>query len=115
MRSLENELEQFKRQVGENNHKKIDDMKLKTKLKVIEDKQKVLATPIEYGKCKDRSVSKFIDSIAICMSDLKTTEDGFVEITGEQINNKKKEMGLKKIDAPRGVNDEDIILSKRKH
>ncbi len=115
MRSLENELEQFKRQVGENNHKKIDDMKLKTKLKVIEDKQKVLATPIEYGKCKEKSVSSFIDGLMICMSDVKIRDDGFIEITGEQINLKKKQMGLKKIDAPRGVNNKDIILSKPKH
>jgi hypothetical protein len=49
------------------------------------------------------------------MSDVKIRDDGFIEITGEQINLKKKQMGLKKIDAPRGVNNKDIILSKPKH
>jgi len=120
MKQLNKELEEMKKELSEKGKKQVESMQLKNK-KIIDLKNQILVTPMNFGKTEANSVAKFTKSLGLCFSDFNI-EDGYINVdksqiivNGKYINKKRKEIGLNGRDAPWGIryNDEIIIKSKK--
>ena len=112
MKELNDQLEELKINVGKESQEKLELMQLKTKMNVIKETEKIITTPINYKKMKNQSTLDFIDNVDFCLADLDIDEDGFIQIPGSAIINKKREMGLNGTKAPR-VSSKDKIGYKK--
>jgi hypothetical protein len=101
MNELNNQLEELKMNASKENKEKLELIQLKTKMKIIKEKEKIIAVPTNYGKMKTQSTCNFIDNINICLSDIEFDENGLIKVSGTSIIDKKNKMGLNGNDAPR--------------
>ena len=119
MKQLNKELEEMKKELSEKGKKQVESMQMKNK-KIIDLKNQIVVTPINFGKTKANSVAEFTENLGLCFSDFNI-EDGCINVdksqiivNGKYINEKKKEIGLNGRDAPRGIKDNDEIIIKNK-
>ena len=119
MKQLNKELEEMKKESSEKGKKQVESMQLKNK-KIIDLKNQIVVTPMNFGKAKANSVAEFTENLGLCFSDFDI-KNGYINIdksqimvNGKYINEKKKEIGLNGRDAPRGIKNNDEIIIKNK-
>ena len=119
MKQLNKELEEMKKELSEKGKKQVESMQ-KKKIIIIDLKNQILVTPLNFGKDKANSVAEFTKNFGLRFSDFNI-ENGYIEIdkdqimvNGKYINDKKKEIGLNGRDAPRGIKNNDEIIIKNK-
>lgn len=115
--NLNSELDKTKKYFGEKEKESTTKIQNKYK-KAREDLQKIeIIPPSTYGKMKSNSLINFTGNLIECFEDIKIPKGGYIsrynnsiELNGKVINSIKEEKGLRKIDKPRGINDQDKIV-----
>lgn len=118
---LNEEIDNTKKSFGDKEKQATTEIQDKYR-KAREDLKKLeIVPPSSYGKMKSNSLIDFTSNLVECFEDIEIPKGGYIskfnnsiELNGKVINTLKEQKGLRKIDKPRGINDNDKIVINKK-